>query len=199
MFTSCCSLLRQKHRYLSRLSLLCVISWLGLFTDTTPVSAIGFGLDAPPSVEQLLKTPVQKPQVKANQPSERSLTVPGLWWANQQFGDKMLTNWFAYRRPQDRSSQVRAIVRPDLWSRYTYLERYAFLKRFGATTSAAGYHLLVLDRQNYLLGSYTCDFPNDVKPAPLNPWERRSARLTTPAIKAPCSVWISPVYGTEFF
>jgi hypothetical protein len=160
--------------------------------------AVGFGLDAPAAVERLLKTPVQRPQVNANSPSAKSLTVPGLWWANEQFGDKMLVNWFAYRRPQDQSSQVRAIIRPDLWSRYTYLERYAFLKRFGATTSSAGYHLLVLDRQNYLLGSYTCEFPNTVKPALLNPWEQRS-RLTSPAIKAPCSVWISPVYGTEFF
>jgi hypothetical protein len=194
MFTSL-----SPNRKISRLlSLFCASTCLGLLTHPGKVLAAGFGLDAPQAVEALLKIPVQKPQVNANKPSETSLTVPGLWWANQQFGDKMLTNWFAYRRPQDHSSQVRAVIRPDLWSRYTYLERYAFLKRFGATTSAAGYHLLVLDRQNYLLGSYTCDFPNDVKPALLNPWEQRS-RLTSPPIKALCSVWISPVYGTEFF
>jgi hypothetical protein len=194
MFTSL-----SPNRKISRLlSLFCASTCLGLLTHPEKVLSAGFGLDAPKAVEALLKIPVQKPQVNANKPSETSLTVPGLWWANQQFGDKMLTNWFAYRRPQDHSSQVRAVIRPDLWSRYTYLERYAFLKRFGATTSAAGYHLLVLDRQNYLLGSYTCDFPNDVKPALLNPWEQRS-RLTSPPIKALCSVWISPVYGTEFF
>jgi hypothetical protein len=192
------SLLRQKQRLLS-LSIACASPCLGVLMEPRQSLAVGFGLDAPAAVEKLLKTPVQRPQVNANTPSEKSLTVPGLWWANEQFGDKMLVNWFAYRRPQDESSQVRAIIRPDLWSRYTYLERYAFLKRFGATTSAAGYHLLVLDRQNYLLGSYTCAFPNTVKPALLNPWEQRSARLTSPAIKAPCSAWISPVYGTEFF
>ena len=197
MFTSRSSL-RPISRGLS-FGLLGLSACLGLLCDPRPLLASDFGLKAPDSVLELLQTPVQKPQVKANTPSEKSLTVPGLWWANQQFGDKMLTNWFAYRRPEDHSSQVRAVIRPDLWSRYTYLERYAFLKRFGATTSAAGYHLLVLDQQNYLLGSFTCEFPANVKPALLNPWEQRQARLTVPPIKAPCKVWISPVYGTEFF
>jgi hypothetical protein len=182
-----------------RLSILSTGIALGLLAAPGNALPADFGLRAPAQVETLLQTPVQKPQVKADTPSDKSLTVPGLWWANQQFGDKMVQNWFAYRRPEDRSSQVRAIIRPDLWSRYTYLERYAFLKRFGATSSAAGYHLLVLDRQNYLLGAYTCEFPNRVKPAPLNPWKQRLAPLASPPIKAPCSVWISPVYGSEFF
>ena len=186
------------HKFL-RLSLLSTGIVLGLLSSPGDALPADFGLKAPAQVERLLQTPVQKPQVKADTPSDKSLTVPGLWWANQQFGDKMVQNWFAYRRPEDSSSQVRAIIRPDLWSRYTYLERYAFLKRFGATSSAAGYHLLVLDRQNYLLGAYTCEFPSRVKPAPLNPWEQRLAPLASPPIKAPCSVWISPVYGSEFF
>lgn len=182
-----------------RLSILSTGIVLALLATPGYALPADFGLKAPAQVERLLQTPVQNPQVKADNPSDKSLTVPGLWWANQQFGDKMVQNWFAYRRPEARSSQVRAIVRPDLWSRYTYLERYAFLKRFGATSSAAGYHLLVLDRQNYLLGSYTCEFPSQTKPAPLNPWEQRLAPLTLPPVKAPCNVWISPVYGSEFF
>lgn len=154
------------------------------------------GLNAPPQVQTLFETPLPTPQVNAETPSDWSLTVPGLWWANQQFGDKMVMNWFAYRQPQARNSQVRAIVRPDLWSRYTYFERFAFLKRFGLTTSAAGYHLLVLDRQNYLLGAYTCQFPAQVQPAPLYPWRYQSS---VSALQAPCNVWISPVYGVELF
>jgi hypothetical protein len=196
MFTSLSS--RRKQQTWLSLGLLCISTCIGLLSNSKQVLSADFGLQAPALVETLLQTPVKKPHVKANNPSETSLTVPGLWWANQQFGDKMVINWFAYRRPEDRSSQVRAIIRPDLWSRYTYLERYAFLRRFGATTSAAGYHFLVLDRQNYLLGSYTCEFPDTAKPAPLNPWEQRSD-LRSPPIKAPCSVWISPVYGSEFF
>ncbi len=172
---------------------------LGLLAAPGYALPADFGLRAPAQVETLLQTPVHNPQVKSDSPSDKSLTVPGLWWANQQFGDKMVQDWFAYRHPEDRSSQVRAIIRPDLWSRYTYLERYAFLKRFGATSSAAGYHLLVLDRQNYLLGAYTCEFSNQVQPAPLSPWEQRLAPLASPPIKAPCSVWISPVYGSESF
>jgi hypothetical protein len=186
-------LFTTKYKWLS-FGLLSIGLVLGCLTKPSHALPPDFGLKAPNVVEKLLQIPVQKPQVKDSKPSEISLTVPGLWWANQQFGDKMVVNWFAYRRPEDRSSQVRAIVRPDLWSRYTYLERYAFLKRFGATTSAAGYHLLVLDRQNYLLGSYTCEFPSNVKPAPIKPWEQS---LTTSPIKAPCTAWISPVYGSE--
>jgi hypothetical protein len=180
------------------LSVLSIGITLGIFVNPGHTLPSDSGLKAPDKVEQLLQTPLPKPQVNDEKPSAKSLTVPGLWWANQQFGDKMVLNWFAYRRPEARSSQVRAIIRPDLWSRYTYLERYAFLKRFGSTTSAAGYHLLVLDRQNYLLGSYTCEFPNRVKPLPLNPWEQRVAAPSNP-IKVPCNVWISPVYGSEFF
>ncbi|WP_404786328.1 hypothetical protein [Altericista sp. CCNU0014] len=186
-----------KYRLL-RLSILSVGVGLGLGIAPARGLPSDFGLKAPARVEALLQTPLQRPQVDDDKPSAQKLTVPGLWWADRQFGDKMVLDWSAYRRPNDLSSQVRAIIRPDLWSRYSYLERYAFLRRFGSTTSAAGYHLLVLDRQNYLLGSYTCDFPAQTKPAPIHPSKQQLARLAK-SVKAPCNVWISPVYGSEFF
>lgn len=159
------------------------------------------GWSAPDIVLSLLRTPVRSPQATEFTPDTESLTVPGLWWANEQFGDKMVVNWLIYRRAKEGNSQVRAIVRSDLWSRYSYLERYAFLKRFGATTSVAGYHLLVLDRQNYPLGAYTCEFLPTQLPAPLNPWLRRAPGAfklrDTPGVA--CHVWISPVYGSALF
>jgi hypothetical protein len=150
---------------------------------------------APPKVVELLKVPLSKPEVTAETPSKNSLTLPSLWWANEQFGDKMVLNWFTYPQAQASNSQVRLVVRPDLWSRYSYLERYAFLRQFGASTSAAGYHLMVLDRQNYPLAAYICEFSRQVKPAPLFPWEQGQKRSLKPQ-QARCNAWISPVYDS---
>jgi hypothetical protein len=155
---------------------------------------------APPKVMELLQTRLYPPQVSDQTPSLKSLTIPGLWWANRQFGDRMVVNWYTYRRTQDSNSQVRLIVRPDLWSRYTTIERYAFLTRFGTSTSAAGYHLIVLDRQNFPLGAYTCEFAPQTQPYPLYPWVKKSPPPPIPLMaQVPCQVWISPVYGSQLF
>jgi hypothetical protein len=150
---------------------------------------------APPKVLELLNAQLSKPEVTSETPSQKSLTLPSLWWANEQFGDKMVLNWFTYPQAQASSSQIRLVIRPDLWSRYTYLERYAFLRRFGASTSAAGYHLVILDRQNYPLGAYICEFSPQVKPAPLFPWEQGQKRSSNPQTR--CNAWISPVYDSQ--
>jgi hypothetical protein len=152
-------------------------------------------VQAPLKVVALLKAPLSAPEVTDQTPSKSSLTLPSLWWANEQFGDKMVLNWFTYPQAQASNSQVRLVVRSDLWSRYTYLERYAFLRQFGASTSAAGYHLMVLDRQNYPLGAYICEFSPQVKPAPLFPWEQRQKRSSNPQVR--CNAWISPVYDSQ--
>lgn len=158
--------------------------------------------EAPLKVVELLEMPLTVPEVTAQTPSQRSLTLPSLWWANKQFGEKMVLNWFTYPQANASQSQVRLLIRPDLWSRYTYLERYAFLSRFGASTSAAGYNLLLLDRQNYPLGAYTCEFSAQIKPAPLFPWQqapRQQARSPVFPVNSGvrCDAWISPVYDAQ--
>jgi hypothetical protein len=167
---------------------------LGISIQTAQAQILALVEQAPPKVVELLKTPLSAPEVTAQTPSQNSLTLPSLWWANEQFGDKMVLNWFTYPQAQASNSQVRLVVRPDLWSRYSYLERYAFLRRFGASTSAAGYHLVVLDRQNYPLAAYICEFSSKVKPAPLFPWEQGQKRSPNP--QARCNAWISPVYDS---
>jgi hypothetical protein len=173
-----------------------ILSLSGLLWGTrvqpAPAQSPALIEQAPPRVLELLRAPLSAPEVTAETPSKNSLTLPSLWWANEQFGDKMVLNWFTYPQAQASSSQVRLVVRPDLWSRYTYLERYAFLRMFGASTSAAGYHLMVLDRQNYPLGAYICEFSQQVKPAPLFPWEQKQKR--PPNAQVRCNAWISPVY-----
>ncbi len=155
-------------------------------------------LNAPPKVMTLLRSRVSRPQITEETPSQRSLTVPGLWWTNQLFGDKLVIHWFAYREATPANSQVRLIIRPDLWSRYSYLERYTFLRSFGRTASQAGYNLLALDRQNFPLGSYTCEFPSASVPLPIHPLSQPNASQITPFDPRylSCQAWISPVYQT---
>ncbi len=155
-------------------------------------------LNAPPRVMSLLRSRVNRPQITEETPSQRSLTVPGLWWTNQLFGDKLVIRWFAYRETTPANSQVRLIIRPDLWSRYSYLERYTFLRSFGRTSSQAGYNLLVLDRQNFPLGSYTCEFPSATAPLPIHPLAQPNGAQITPfdPRDLSCQAWISPVYQT---
>ena len=170
---------------------------LGIGIQSAQAQVPGIVEEAPPKVVELLKAPLDAPEVTARTPSKDRFTLPSLWWTNQLSGDKMVLNWLTYPQGQASTSQVRLIVRPDLWSRYTYLERYAFLQRFGGSTSAAGYNLLVLDRLDYPLASYTCAFPEPVKPAPLFPWQqsRKPAVPVSPQVR--CSAWISPVYASQ--
>ncbi len=155
-------------------------------------------MKAPAKVLELIETRLAAAQVTDQTPSSKRLTIPGVWLANRLFGDKMVANWFAYRRTQDSNSQVRLIVRSDLWSRYTTLERYALLTRFGRSASVAGYHLLVLDRQNFPLGAHTCQFPPQTKPYPLYPWVQ-GLPSSPSSSQVSCRVWVSPVYGSQSF
>jgi hypothetical protein len=165
-------------------------------SQTAQAQILGIVEQAPVKVLELLKAPLSKAEVTSQTPSKNSLTLPSLWWTNQLFGAKMVLNWSTYPKAQANTSQVRLVVRPDLWSRYTYLERYAFLRQFGASTSAAGYNLLVLDRQSYPLASYICEFPQPLKPAPLFPWEQsRPVLPVSPQVR--CNAWISPVYASQ--
>jgi hypothetical protein len=176
--------------------ILCLGSLLwGASVQTAQAQSPALIEQAPPKVLELLQAQLSKPEVTSETPSQKSLTLPSLWWANELFGDKMVLNWFTYPQAQASNSQIRLVIRPDLWSRYTYLERYAFLRRFGASTSAAGYHLMILDRQNYPLGAYICEFSTQIKPAPLFPWEQGQKRSPNP--QARCNAWISPVYDTQ--
>lgn len=186
---------RKKSKVWGGFSLSLGILLLGTRVQTVQAQSPALIEQAPLKVLELLKSPLSPPEVTDQTPSPESLTLPSLWWANEQFGDKMVLNWFTYPKAQAINSHIRLVIRPDLWSRYTYLERYAFLRRFGASTSTAGYNLLVLDRQNYPLGAYTCEFFPQVKPAPLFPWEQK--RSPSPNLQTRCNAWISPVYDTQ--
>ena len=92
--------------------------------------------------------------VSANTISATGLTRPSLWWADEQFGNKLLNNWCAY--PTE--GQIDLIVNRQIWSLLTYLERYAFVNHFGTVARDFQYNVRVFNQQNTLLATYTCNF-----------------------------------------
>jgi hypothetical protein len=157
------------------------------------------GLVAPAEVTDLLEVRLRSPQISGKTPSPIAYTAPSLWLTNQLHGDKLILEWFAFRRLQDNKSQVRLIVRPDLWRRYTYLERYSFLRNFGEAASAVGYQMLVLDRQNFPLAAHTCSFSPETRPLSIYPFHTSETPPTPAPGKVPCKLWMNPIYNSPAF
>jgi|GEM_PF-2525074 len=151
----------------------------------------------PARLQTLLQQRPAIPQVTANTPSQKGFTVPSLWWTSRQFGEKLILDWQAYGTEQVGSQQINVIVRPELWTRYTYFERYGFLLKFGRDASNFGYQLLVLDSEDFLLGAYTCNFAQsnpkfisgvvDARSQPIPKYRGRGATSSLP-----CQLWLSP-------
>lgn len=151
----------------------------------------------PARLQTLLENRPAIPRVTAETPSQKGFTVPSLWWTSQQFGEKLVLDWQAYGAGQVGSQQINVIVRPELWTRYTYFERYGFLLKFGRDASNFGYQLLVFDSEDFLLGAYTCDFAQsnpkvisgvvDVRSQPIPKY--RDREFTS---GLPCQLWLSP-------
>ena len=112
----------------------------------------------PATVQRLLQGPFPPSTTSSTNPSQAGITLPSLWWANRQFGEKLVIDWFAYSDVNPQNQQVQIFVRSNLWTRFSYLERYAFITHFGSMTRTYGYQMLVLDTRGYPLASYTCNF-----------------------------------------
>jgi len=93
----------------------------------------------------------------ANTISQTSLTVPSLWWTRDQFGGKLLETWFAFPTRAGISSRVDLIVNQQVWSLYTYVERYSFVNQFGTAAQDFGYSIRIFNRQRDLLAAYICE------------------------------------------
>ncbi|MGF1538169.1 MAG: hypothetical protein ACFB4J_17030 [Elainellaceae cyanobacterium] len=85
------------------------------------------------------------------------LTLPSLWWADQQYGGKLLEDWIAYPSETTAARRVDLVVNRQLWGLYTYLERYQFVRRLGITALQFGYSTRVFNRQGAFLGAYWCE------------------------------------------
>lgn len=101
--------------------------------------------------------------------SQTGLTLPSLWWAEEQFGGKLLDYWVAYTGSSTTPRRVDLLINQQIWTQYNYLERYAFINHFGTSASDFGYSTRIFNWQGDLLGAYVCDFaPFASLDAPLN-------------------------------
>lgn len=94
----------------------------------------------------------------SNTISPQGLTIPSLWWAKEQFGGDLLTNWIAYPAQGADAGRVDLLVDRQNWGSIDYIQRYEFLNHFGAVARDYGYNVRVFNEQKQLLATYTCNF-----------------------------------------
>jgi hypothetical protein len=93
--------------------------------------------------------------------SQVGLTIPSLWWVDEQFGDRLLENWAAFPAEDGLPPRVDLMVNEQVWRIYQPIERYAFVNQFGTSAQDYGYITRVYDRRNELLAAYLCDYQGD--------------------------------------
>ena len=109
--------------------------------------------------EQIAAMPsaVRKATFAANTICQQQLTIPSLWWANAQFGGKLLENWLTYPADGTSAARIDLVVNRQNWSLTDYIERYAFVNHFGTVARDYGYNVRVFNYQRELLATYTCN------------------------------------------
>lgn len=159
------------------------------------------GNATPKELQKLLEQRPEKPVISSDTPSQQGFTVPSLWWTNQQYGEKLVLDWQAYGLGQIGTQQISVKVRPELWTRYTYFERYAFVLKFGTDASHFGYQLFVQDAQDLLLGSYTCDFTEGGPKQELPKSQPQTLLESVHQVSKPlsCQLWLNPNYPRTVF
>lgn len=95
--------------------------------------------------------------ISANTICQQQLTIPSLWWANAQFGGKLLENWLTYPADGTSAARIDLVVNRQNWSLTDYVERYAFVNHFGTVARDYGYNVRVFNYQRELLATYTCN------------------------------------------
>ena len=88
---------------------------------------------------------------------QQQLTVPSLWWAQEQSENKLLDNWIAYPADNAQPGRVDLIVNEQIWNVLDYLERYNFVNRLGTEARTYGYNIRVFNYEKEPLATYTCN------------------------------------------
>jgi hypothetical protein len=96
--------------------------------------------------------------ITANTIHPERLTIPSLWWAQQNSEKKLLDNWIAYPASDQEPARVDLIVNQQIWSLLEYVERYDFINRLGSAARNFGYNVRVFNYQKEPLATYTCNF-----------------------------------------
>jgi hypothetical protein len=149
-----------------------------LLTDPLEIQS----LNLPEERQQLINQGVVTPETI----SQTGLTVPSLWWAQQQYGGNLLEYWFAFPGREDVPPRVDLLVNQQVWNNTDYLAQYGFLLRFGRVSEEFGYSTRVFNGRGELLGAYIC--PSNaptcrifLSPATPNAFLNPLAPLITPA------------------
>ena len=93
------------------------------------------------------------------------LTLPSLWWTQEQFGSqgrgypeypKLVQDWLTYVPGQNQAGRGDLILELQRWSTMGYFKRYEFLSVFGSAAESFGYNLRAFSFRGEFLGAYTC-------------------------------------------
>ncbi|MEH1839033.1 MAG: hypothetical protein V7L20_09745 [Nostoc sp.] len=147
----------RSHRQRS-LSLLLTISLTTLLippslAQTPPIPSPS---NAPLELDLLTKP--KNYVITANTINPERLTVPSLWWAQQNSETKLLDNWIAYPASNKEPARVDLIVNQQIWSLLDDIQRYDFVNRLGSAARNFGYNVRVFNYQKEPLATYTCNF-----------------------------------------
>jgi hypothetical protein len=88
---------------------------------------------------------------------QKQLTIPSLWWAQEQSENKLLENWIAYPTNNSQPGRVDLIVNEQIWNALEGIERYSFVNHLGSVARSYGYNIRVFNDEKELLAAYTCN------------------------------------------
>ena len=149
-------------------------------------------------VQQLLQGPLPPPSTTSQNPAQTGITLPSLWWIDRQFGEKLVIDWFAYDNEIANQQQVQVYIRSNLWTRFSYLERYAFISHFGSLTRTYGYQLVLIGTQGNALASYLCEFETQQPQIVLGAQTAQRTLVRSYAGQTqrelPCSLWMNEAF-----
>jgi hypothetical protein len=154
--------------------LLCLLSVFGSFCEVTPdIANLMPAAQAaeppalvstanPPAVnlslpKETAPLPSETIVTQNNHPSQTEMTLPSLWWAQQQFGAGLIESWRAYTGVGGQR-RVEVVLNQQAWNRSSYLQQYSFMTHFGSSAREFGYSTWLLTAQGDALGQYICDF-----------------------------------------
>lgn len=157
----------------------------------------------PPALQRLLQRVPRSRSLPSVRPAQTGLTIPSLWWVEQQFGQKTVLNWAVYPDQNRQEQQVHVYLRSNLWARFSYLERYAFVTHFGHLTRTYGHQLVMLESNGLPLASYICDFTTaepslvpgslDVNQSPIHAYTSEQQN------QIDCKMWLNPTFPRQVF
>jgi hypothetical protein len=133
--------------------------WLGLGWMPTVIAQPTIVPDTPEICEvnfNLLKSDRRSERdniITADTASAKGMTLPSLWWTNEQLPPKLVTNWIANRQQK----QVYLLVNAQYWDLLDYIDRYQTIDKFGRVAQGYGYNLKLCSSQKVVLAQYHCD------------------------------------------